>query len=76
MELNDFRIIISIRKSEDSHERISTCYDIKLAEHGIHCLHDPEPMAPYICLPHQLSLSDIIERIFCRDTKHNRFVIT
>ena len=37
MELNDLRIIIHLRKSEVSAERISVCKVIeKLAEHGIY----------------------------------------
>ena len=39
MELNDLRIIICLRKSEVTEERISVCNVIlKLMEHGIHCL--------------------------------------
>ena len=39
LELNDLRIIICLRKSEDIVERISVCNVIeKLMEHGIHCL--------------------------------------
>ena len=39
MELNKFRKIICLRKSEVSIERISVCNIIEnLAEHGIHCL--------------------------------------
>ena len=38
-ELNDMRIIICLRKSEVTIERISVCNVIeKLREHGIHCL--------------------------------------
>ena len=38
-ELNDMKIIIYLRKSEVSVERISVCNDSeKLAEHNIHCL--------------------------------------
>ena len=38
-ELNDLRIIICLRKSEATVERISVCNVIEnLAEHGIHCL--------------------------------------
>ena len=39
MELNDLRIIIRLRKSEVSVERISVCNIIEnLADHDIHCL--------------------------------------
>ena len=38
-ELNDLKIIICLRKSEITVERISVCDVIeKLMEHGIHCL--------------------------------------
>ena len=38
-ELNDLRIIICLRKSEVTVERISVCNVIeKLLGHGIHCL--------------------------------------
>ena len=38
-ELNDLKIIICLRKSEVTAERISVCNVIKiLMEHGIHCL--------------------------------------
>ena len=39
MELNDLRIIVCLRKSEVTAERISV-YDVteKLMEHGVHCL--------------------------------------
>ena len=38
-ELNNLRIIICLRKSEVTVEKISVCTDIeKLMEHGIHCL--------------------------------------
>ena len=38
-ELNDWRIIICLRNSEVTVEKISVCNIIeKLMEHGIHCL--------------------------------------
>ena len=39
MELNDLRIIICLRKSEVTNERILVCSIIEnLMDHGIHCL--------------------------------------
>ena len=39
MELNGLRIIICLRKSEVTVEKISVCNDTeKVMEHGIHCL--------------------------------------
>ena len=50
MELNDLTIIICLRKSEVSVERILVCYvNEKLMGHGIHICHAPIPMTSLIC---------------------------
>ena len=53
--LKHIRVVICLRKSEVTNERISVCYVIeKLMEHGIHCLpcsytNDVMDLLPYNC---------------------------